>query len=323
MISGMVDASHHALVKSVAGSLRQRCGVREGDHVLVAVSGGADSVALLRALATLAPRHGWRLTLTVAHVDHGWRHDSAGDAAFVRELAQTLNLTYVSETLDLPDRNEAAAREARYAAMDRMAGECGATLVATAHHGDDQLETILMRLLRGTAIGGLGGIAWRRENIIRPMLGVDRAAVIDYLNTLGQSWRDDPTNRDVSLTRNKLRHEVLPVLRQVQPEVCRKVGELSDHLRDLSAWVEQETDRHTPEGDSLDRGQARQLPAPLLASVLRRMIERAGVGADSINHSTLGALAEAVNDHTGGSRRFDLAGGVVVFVERDAVRIER
>lgn len=319
----MTDAAHHPLVKAVAAALRQRCGVREGEHVLAAVSGGADSVALLRALATLAPRHRWRLKLTVAHVDHQWRPDSADDAAFVRELAGSLNLPHVSRRLDLPDRNEAAARDARYAALNDMAADAGATHIATAHHGDDQLETLLMRMLRGAAVGGLGGIAWRRGNVIRPMLAVDRAAVTDYLRALDQPWREDPTNRDVSLTRNLLRHEVLPVLRKLQPEAHRKAGELADHLRMVSEWIEQETDTNTPGDDELSRQSARGLHPMLAAQVLRRMLERAGVPPDRLGRGALDALVRAARDTAGGTRTFDLADGVAVLIDRDVVRVVR
>ncbi len=322
----MPDAAYHELVRAAAEALRRRCGVREGDHLLLAVSGGADSVALLRAVHGLSLRRRWRLRLTVAHVNHALRHGSDRDAAFVRALAQTLALPCLERTLDLSgvtDNLEAAARDARYAALHEMADEAQAATIAVAHHGDDQLETILMRLLRGSSITGLAGMDWRRDRIIRPLLGVDRPAIEDYLHTLKQSWREDPTNEDISLTRNLIRREWLPMLRRLQPQMARRMTQLSDHLRGLAAWVESETQRCTPQGDSLDRATARRMFPLLLSAVLRRMIERSGVGADQISHATLDRLVRAAQDHHGGQRRFDLADGCSVVVTPDSLCVQR
>ncbi|MCC6680588.1 MAG: tRNA lysidine(34) synthetase TilS [Phycisphaeraceae bacterium] len=322
----MPDAAYHGLVRSAAETLRRRCGVREGEHLLLAVSGGADSVALLRALHGLALRRRWRLRLTVGHVNHALRHGSDQDAAFVRELAQTLGLNCLERTLDLSgvtDNLEAAARDARYAALHEMADEAQAATIAVAHHGDDQLETILMRLLRGSSIAGLAGMDWRRDRIVRPLLGVDRPTIEDYLHALGQSWREDPTNDDVSLTRNLIRRDWLPMLRRIQPRMARRMTQLSDHLRGLAAWVESVTQRCTPPGDHLDRNVARRMFPLLLSAVLRRMIERSGVGADRISHATLNRIVLAAQDHHGGQRRFDLADGCSVTVTSESLSVQR
>lgn len=263
MIQTMADAPHHRLVASIASALRRRCGVREGDHLLAAVSGGPDSIAMLRALRLLAPRRTWRLQLHVGHVQHHLRGTAAEmDAQFVAELADRLHLPLHRLDLDLRHNSgnlEARARHERYLALAQMARQAGAKFVATAHHGDDQLETMLMRILRGTQIEGLRGIAWqcplsqltrnrsaivpnnRDRNlptacnpiVIRPMLGSDHATACHFLNTLGQPWRDDLSNKDRSRTRARLRLEVLPVLRDLRPSAARKAVELADHLRQI------------------------------------------------------------------------------------------
>ncbi len=234
--------SYWPLVRGVAHGLRHRGGVGEGDHVLVACSGGADSVALLRAMHLLHRRRKWNLKLTVAHVQHHLRPPEAaeGDAAFVAALANELGLAHVRRDItpgEAAGNVEANARAQRYAALREMAQEVGAGFVATAHHADDQLETLLMAILRGTTAKGLRGIAWARPlsekvALIRPMLGVTHAEAIRLLNHLDQPWREDVTNTDRSRTRARLRHEVLPVLRELRPSVARKAVELGDALRE-------------------------------------------------------------------------------------------
>ncbi len=161
--------THHVLVKSVAHALRRRCGVTEGAHILVAVSGGADSVGLLRAIDALKDRRRWRLAVTVGHVQHHLRGEEAeGDARFVAELGRQLKLPQPRRDLELSGEAgnvEAAARRERYRALVEMSHECGATFIATGHHGDDQLETLLMRLLRGAGTRGMSGIPWKRPGI--------------------------------------------------------------------------------------------------------------------------------------------------------------
>lgn len=235
-------APHYGpLVRAVADGLRHRCGVQEGDHVLVACSGGADSVALLRALHLLAPRRRWRLRLTVAHVQHHLRGDAAeGDAAFVAERADSLGLGFVRADIrpgDSAGNLEANARDQRYAALAGLAADAGASWVATAHHADDQLETLLMALIRGTGTAGLRGIAWDRPladgvGLVRPMLGGTAARARELLAALKQDWREDATNADPDRTRARLRRDVLPVLRDLNAGAALNALALSDRMRD-------------------------------------------------------------------------------------------
>ncbi|MEM9295170.1 MAG: tRNA lysidine(34) synthetase TilS, partial [Planctomycetota bacterium] len=176
------DPQYHPVVRSVARGLRKRCGVPERSAILLAVSGGADSVALLRSLALLAPRRRWRHRLVVAHVHHGLRGaDADHDQRFVQDLAEGLGLDSVARRLegraDRPGNVEATAREARYAALHDQAIEHACGFVATGHHADDQLETMLLRMIRGATPGSLSAMRWSRPllagggvRLIRPML---------------------------------------------------------------------------------------------------------------------------------------------------------
>ena len=222
--------------------------MRPGDRVGVAVSGGADSVALLRLL--LEARAELGIVLCVVHFNHQIRGaDADADEQFVRQLARGFDLEFHCGSGDTPAYArvhklslEAAARALRYAFFDRLTADGTVHRVATAHTRDDQAETVLMRFLRGSGTKGLsgiypavrGGIAASVEvpapRIVRPLLDVSRDALRAYLGQLGQAWREDASNADVSFARNRLRHQIMPVLRQLNPaldETLRQTAEIA------------------------------------------------------------------------------------------------
>ncbi|MGA7343792.1 MAG: tRNA lysidine(34) synthetase TilS, partial [Terracidiphilus sp.] len=202
--------------------------LRPGLRLAVAVSGGADSVALLRALCERSGELG--LVLHAAHLHHGLRGAEAdADLEFCRELAASLGLPFhearvdtAAEALADPKSGkgaetiEEAARRLRYAWFRQLLSKELLHAVATAHTLDDQAETVLAKFLRGAWTEGLAGIAPKLDTpegaILRPLLGTTRAEVEAYLNAIGQGWREDSSNRNVSFTRNRIRHELLPLL---------------------------------------------------------------------------------------------------------------
>ena len=331
----------HPFVKAVAYALRHRCGIQRAstpsDAIIVATSGGADSVALLRAMAILTQRRTWQLRLVVGHVQHHLRDQAEDDAKFVADLAAQLNLPMRRVDLDLaqtPGNLEASARRARYQALADMAQQADARHVVTAHHGDDQLETILMRLLRGSSVRGLTGMAWRRKilprhdcTLIRPMLALDHAKAQQFLNDLDQPWCHDHTNADVSRLRARLRHEVLPPLRDIGHNTPHHITRVTDHLRQANRLIENAIDhaadhvvlRHNP--ITIDRPKARALPEIVLGGLLQRLLLQAGVGSDQLGRRTLDPIIHAIQDTQGGQRYFQLARGVRVEVTSPIVGI--
>jgi len=206
--------------------------LRRGDHVLVAASGGADSTALLLCLDDLAAVLG--LELTVAHLNHGIRGaDAAADEEFVRRLSTELGRPFVCESADLPARAaaagknlEEAAREARYAFLRRAAAEAGAARIATGHTLNDQAETVLQRLLRGSGPGGLAGIhPVAGGRVIRPLIECSRSQILDFLEKRGSGWREDASNLDLRYQRNRIRRELLPYLeKHFNPRLVETLG---------------------------------------------------------------------------------------------------
>ncbi|HAL11407.1 MAG TPA: tRNA lysidine(34) synthetase TilS, partial [Ruminococcaceae bacterium] len=216
---------------------------RQGDRIAIGVSGGADSVALLRFLAARREENQW--DLVVCHIHHGLRGEEADrDERFVGALAEHLGLSYAVRHIDaarlaLEDHIsvEEAGRNARYAFLAETAGEGG--YIATAHTLDDTIETVLMNLIRGTGLHGLCGIPRTRGNIIRPLLDVTRAEVEEYLARLGQPYCTDSTNLTDDYTRNRIRHEILPQLRTLNPNFS---GAMARMLSQLTAqWEMTET----------------------------------------------------------------------------------
>jgi tRNA(Ile)-lysidine synthase len=221
--------------------------------VVLAVSGGADSVALACGLAKLkssATGHG---RLVVAHFNHRLRAEADDDATFVRSLAAQLELPFELDAADVAaaatkhgDGIEAAARAARYRFLRQTAERLGARYVVTAHTADDQIETILFNVLRGTGLSGLAGIPRARPlsdavSVIRPMLNVRRCEVLAYLKTIEQSYRTDATNECRDFTRNRLRHELLPLLReQYQFDVDGSLLRLASIAGDAQSLIEEQ-----------------------------------------------------------------------------------
>jgi tRNA(Ile)-lysidine synthase len=222
------------------------------DVVVVAVSGGADSIALLRALVAIRPANaGGRLV--AAHLNHGLRGDeSDGDAAFVAQVAGELGVEAIVSRGEVAeaarergDGVEAAARELRYRFLIDTARSVGARAIATAHTRDDQAETLLQRIVRGTGLAGLAGIPRARPladgtiGLVRPMLMLRRSEVVEYLTALGQPYRTDSSNLDRAYTRNRIRHDLLPQLaRDYNPQVVEALARLAtqaDEVRELVA----------------------------------------------------------------------------------------
>jgi tRNA(Ile)-lysidine synthase len=245
--------------------------VRAGERVCVAVSGGADSTALLLSLLEAnRPRTegGLELGLVIsaAHVHHGLRGAEAdADEAFVQGLCERLDVPFRVFRVDTPARQQAqgegpeeAARALRYAALWGLLREVTADVVATAHTLDDQAETVMMKLLRGAWTEGLGGIspqvrgAETRDSgkatgrVVRPMLGVRRSEVEAFLQERGQGWRNDASNQDLGLTRNRVRHQLMPLLREFNPNVDEALSRTAELARDEEAFWASELERVLP-----------------------------------------------------------------------------
>jgi len=332
----------HPFVKIVASDLRRRCGLPrrsvQPHRWIVATSGGADSVALLQTLAFLAGRRNWNLELAVGHVQHHLREEAERDAGFVADLALQLNLPFLRADLDLTHGHgnlEAHARLERYRALGTLADEFQASAIITAHHGDDQLETLLMRILRGSSVRGLGCIAWQRRltrnspvSLLRPMLGVNRQQVHRFLKDLNQSWCQDDSNQDLSRLRARLRHDVLPILHDVCSDAAAKSVATADHMRQVDRFIESQAAQHqinvviqNQPTLMLKRTSARRMHQVVLTALLRRLLIQSGAQADKIGLRALQPMIRSIRDQKGGQRIFNLTDRLHIIVTRDTIEI--
>ncbi len=263
---------------------------RVGDGPLVvAVSGGLDSVVLLHLLRFT--RDLPRFELRVAHFDHALRDRSDADAAWVHGLCRAWGLRCDSARAQGLTGSEEASRNARLAFLERVRRAAGARWVALGHHADDQAETVLHRVARGTGVDGLGAMeAFREPGLWRPLLPFWREELAQYAADAGLAWREDPTNLDPSHARNVLRREVLPALEGgVAPGARRALVRLAELARTegaawdaaLTALDEQLGVRREPDGRvSCERHALLRLPEPLRARVLRRLAAEVGARLD-------------------------------------------
>ena len=269
------------MVERVAQFMKSHGLLEKGQHVVVACSGGADSLALLDVL--LALQKAWQIAITVAHFEHGIRGEEAlADAAFVESFARARGVPFRLGSADVPRLAreagmslELAARKARYAFLWDTVSEAGADALATAHHADDQAETVLMRILRGTGTEGLAAMRARSGRLVRPLLAVTRREIESYCAARDLSPRHDATNDCADCTRNALRLEILPYLRRLaNPAVSRALCQLADVAAAESDCLEDLLDTAW---EGLSAGEGKLLRAPFLALPLalqRRALRR-------------------------------------------------
>lgn len=271
-------------MRTVRRAVEEHGLLRPKSRVLLACSGGADSVALVHLMARLAPEYAWNLA--VGHVHHGLRPSADEDARFVLDLARRLGLQAFHRRLAGlgPPNLEARARAARYAALLDMAREAQAEVVATAHTLDDQAETVLLRLLRGTGVQGLAGILPRRSldcgvEVVRPLLWCRRESLRRLLSEQGETWREDETNLDLRAARNRVRAQILPFLTAENPRLPEALAQLAELVWQeeevWKTWVRRavrEVARPVRGGFRVDREAFLQLAPALQRRVLRDLL---------------------------------------------------
>lgn len=318
--------------------IRENDLIAPGDHVLAAVSGGPDSVALLSVLIELESVLGVE-RITVLHFDHRLRgEESDADREFVSELARAAGLDFRCGTADVASvaregkiSVEMAARECRHSFFRETVESLHAHKIAVGHTADDQAEEIILRLLRGTGPAGMRGMApATAEGIIRPLLFVTRDGVLDYLRGRGIEFRNDSTNFEAFCQRNFLRLKIFPLLRQAfNPRISETIARYAELAREEESWWAQATE--TSWGDvciDLSKGRAtldlegiKKLHPALVRRILRRAVEKVRGNLSGIGVAHLGPLIDLVfSGKTGKSVR--LPGGVEAFRQRKTLLIK-
>lgn len=290
------------MLNKLLGFLRRYDMVQPGDELVCAVSGGADSMALLYAMYLLAPK--LQVRLSAAHFNHRLRgEESDRDEAFVRDFCQGNGIPFFCGSAEVVSGEkglEAAAREARYAFLRSLPGK-----IATAHTANDNAETVLMHMVRGTGLKGLGGIAPVRENLIRPMLSVTRREVLAFLEEYHIPYMQDSSNDTDAFLRNRLRHHVMPLLEQENPRLAENLSATALRLReDENDLVQLACADPLPPVTVL-----RQMSDSRRSRVLSAFLEKCGVREPEAEHI---ALAESLAFSHRPSAKASLPNGVVI-----------
>jgi tRNA(Ile)-lysidine synthase len=313
-------------------------------HVLIAVSGGADSVALLRAVLSLKKLAGGHGAIYAAHFNHGLRGPAADDdQAWLEALCERLGVALTTGRADVSllaaeqgDGWESAARGARYDFLRGAAEQIGARFLAAGHTADDQAETVLHRIVRGTGLAGVAGIPATRPlspsvALVRPILEVGRRDVLGYLAAIGQDYRADATNADPRFTRNRLRHGLLPAIRgQFNPDVDAALVRLARQAAEAQQWIAEQAERLADEAvnvESRDRvridcGSLQKQPDILQREVCKVAWMRAGWPLQSADYDVWQQLARLVQ--AGENRaKFNLPGQILAVREAGDIVLSR
>jgi tRNA(Ile)-lysidine synthase len=300
---------------------------------VAAVSGGPDSVALLRAMVRLRPASAAG-RIVVAHYNHRWRGaESDADEAFVQNLTASLGLPCETGHADQRATSEESARNQRYEFLLTTAHRLGARFVAVGHNADDQAETILFRMLRGTGISGLTGMPQTRQlsdatTLIRPLLSVRRADVLRYLEELQQPYRTDTSNRDVRFARNRLRHEVLPALQELSAgDVVENLLQLGRQAAEMVKPIREEAGRLLDEfleekggAALLHLDRVSRMPSrPVIREMFVELWRRRGWPRGEMNSAHWEDLAEAFCTRSSSGQVFP--GGIVVQIFGGTMRL--
>ena len=332
-----VAARRHRLVAEVARRFGGCCDVPAGATVVIGVSGGPDSLALLLAVAAASRRRGGAAAVAfkpvAVHVNHHVRDAAGADEALVVRVCDRYGLDLqvrhvypLRRSGNLP----ANARESRYEALAASARSVAAECVAVAHHAEDQLETMLMALGRGTGLDGLAGMRWSRPladgiALVRPLLAVRKKECEDFCRAAEVAWCDDPTNADPATVRGRLRRDVLGVFETLWPDAAARACGTADVVAAARAALERELACvfGDPSARQWDRAALGSLPGAVVAAGLRRAAMNAAPEiADDLGQKVLGAAADAIADTQRRPRSFDWPGGLRAVVTAREVRLE-
>ena len=290
---------------------RQQGLIQKGDKIVCAVSGGADSMALLWALYLL--KEEWDLDISAAHFNHHLRgEESDRDEAFVRDFCNGYGIPlHVGSGHIVPGKKglEAAARDARYAFLRSLPGK-----IATAHTADDNAETLLMHLVRGTGLKGLGGIMPQNGNVIRPMLSITRQEIEDFLAEYAVDYITDSSNNGDDFLRNRIRHHVMPLLKEENPRLSQNLSAMALRLRlDEEALAQQAAFDGAPEVEIL-----RKMAPSVRARALEKFLKDSGVKEPEAVHIR---QAEALVFSENPSARANFPGGLIIGRKYDILTV--
>lgn len=291
--------------------LAQKASNKTVPHILLALSGGADSVFLLHALTPLA--QGNKITLSAAHLNHQWRTDAANDAAWCQELCAKLGITFFLGTADeyastntYNGSAEEQARKMRREFLHKQMASCQADCIALAHHADDQRETFFIKLLRGSSIHGLAAMATDTDRVIRPLLNYSKHEIVSWLKKNNLSWREDSTNQNTQFLRNAIRLRVMPLIESIdnraQQNILRTIKQLKQDSQLLTDYIDTDikTLEHSQAGGIYNLALFKTLKDNRQHAIIHRLVEKNKTGVQP-SHAYINEIVRFLNHENGGS----------------------
>mgnify|MGYP000156130034 CR=1 FL=1 len=308
-------------------TLRSRQLIKRNSSVLVALSGGQDSLCLIKLLLDLQPKWGWQLG--IVHCDHRWRGDSQANANYVQQLAKTWATKFYCATTEQPLKSEAEARQWRYQALSTIAQENNYTCIVTGHTQSDRAETLLYNLIRGSGADGLQALTWKRSlagvMLVRPLLEFSRAQTREFCQQQHLKVWEDATNQDLKYARNRIRHDLLPYIQtHLNPQVEQALAQTAELLQAEVEYLEQAAYQLRQQATSLEDNSPEDIkltincrilqtaPLALQRRAIRQLLQQVLPCNPSFEHiEKLTALITAPNN----SRTEPFPGGVIAFVK--------
>ncbi|MCD7750828.1 MAG: tRNA lysidine(34) synthetase TilS [Lachnospiraceae bacterium] len=323
------------MVQKVLNYIQKHHLVEINDKLIVALSGGADSVALLHFLKGIQDEY--RLKLLAVHVNHGIREEAGEDEAFCKRLCEAMGVPLRCCHIapgELENKKgmslEEAARAQRYALLEECRREVGFDKIAVAHHANDNAETMLFQLFRGSGLKGLSGIAPMRGHVIRPFLGVTRQEILKYLSDNGLAHVEDASNQDVRYSRNRIRADIIPAAEAINASAVENMSRCAEQLKDIQAYLEEEAAAFLSRsavcdangaGVSVSLAALQKLPAALLREVLFESVVRVSGSRKDITFSHIEAVRALLDKD--GQKEYVLPYGVTARKTYETLRIFR
>lgn len=297
---------------------------KKGDSFVIGVSGGVDSVSLLNALTSLSKA--WNFKISIAHLNHGLRKEADMDEKFVKSLAKKYNLPFYTKKVRLPKSNiEEAGRIARYDFFEEVKKQTGSKYIVTAHNLNDNAETILLNLTRGAGLSGLSGMKIKENALIRPFLNIKKEEIVDFAKKNRLKWRDDPSNRYLKYSRNRVRHKVLPELKKINEKAEDNIVRSSSFLSEIAVYQKKEAILHYKKNSVKKNGvsflavdRIKTLDPLLQKEILQIFFEENGT-LKNISQKNLESILDLLKK--GGSKEISLAGGLIIRKEYDKLMI--
>ncbi|MFH1395255.1 MAG: tRNA lysidine(34) synthetase TilS [Candidatus Omnitrophota bacterium] len=322
--------SYSAFLKTVKDTVKHNNMFQKGDRVLAAVSGGADSVCLLKTLLEI--RKKMHMEIVVANMDHCLRGiESANDSCFVKELAMNLGVDFIHKKIDVKKgRNkknsiEECAREERYRFFKNAAQAKNCNVIATGHTMDDQAETVLMRIIYGASLSGIAGIpAVRDENgfrVVRPLINSERTDIIAFLQETGLNYVEDKSNFDTKFARNSIRHEVIPFLKNYNPRIKRTLSNLAESLREDYVFLSSEREKRLKKYDNINSVKIEDVilqPKAIRKEIFKKLFKKTGGILKKLTHRHWKDMDNFLT-RTERNKSLDLPGGVKIYKQKNEI----